>query len=269
MQPFRKHCLFPRDIYNKKEIKTPLTHQKMPKKKPISRETTVVLMNERKWYKPSRKVRKMATVKHWKEVHEKARRNPVKFWEQAAKELEWYEPWKTPFKQVKKNFFQWFIGGKCNIVHNALDRHMGTPTEKKTAIIWENDKGDSRKLTYKELNTAVCKMANGLRSLGIKKGDRVAIYLQNTPEIAISMLACAKIGAMHSVVYAGFSAHALRDRIDDAQTKILITSDVGFRSGKEIDMYSLCAEAVKGAKSIRKMVVVKRKNQHQKEEQKP
>lgn len=216
-------------------------------------------MNERKWYKPTRKARKAATVKNWKEAHAKAKRNPVKFWEQAAKELEWYQPWDKAFHQKKKNFYQWFVGGKCNIVHNALDRHMGTPTEKKTAIIWESDKGDRKTLTYKQLNTAVCKMANGLRSLGVRKGDRVAIYLQNTPEIAISMLACAKIGAMHSVVYAGFSASALRDRIDDARAKILITSDVGFRAGKTIDMYSLCADAVKGAKSLKHMVVVKRK----------
>ena len=230
----------------------------MPKKKASQRETTVVLMNEKKWYKPSRKICKMATVKNWKKAHETARKNPIKFWEQAAKELEWYEPWKKPFKEVKKNFFQWFVDGKCNIVHNALDRHMGTPTEKKTAIIWESDRGDSRKLTYKELNTAVCKMANGLKSLGVRKGDRVAIYLQNTPEIAISMLACAKIGAEHSVVYAGFSANALRGRIEDAKAKILITSDVGFRSGKIVDMYSLCHDALKGCKCVKKMVVVKR-----------
>lgn len=227
--------------------------------KKSSRETTVVLMNEKKLYKPSKAFVKQANVKDWKKAHAIARRNPIKFWEEAAHELEWYRTWKTPFKEVKKHFFQWFIEGKCNIVHNALDRHMGTPTEKKTAIIWENDRGDSRTLTYRQLNTQVCKLANGLKSLGIKKGDRIAIYLQNTPEIAISMLACAKIGAMHSVVYAGFSAHALRDRIDDAKAKILITSDIGHRSGKVVDMYSLCADAVKGAKSIKKMIVVRRR----------
>ncbi len=230
----------------------------MPKKKSVSRETTVVLMNEKKWYKPSRKVKENATVKNWKQVYKNALQDPFKFWAEAAEDLGWYRKWNTIHTEPKKHFHKWFLGGKTNIVYNCLDRHMGTPTENKTAIIWENDKGDSRKITYKELDTEVCKMANGLRALGIKKGDRVAIYLQNTPEIAISMLACAKIGAMHSVVYAGFSAHALRDRIDDAEAKILITSDVGFRSGKTIDMYSLCSEAVKGAKSIKKMIVVKR-----------
>ncbi len=236
----------------------------MLKKSVTQRETTVVLMEEKKWYKPSRKTKKMATVKNWKKVHQSARRNPVKFWEEAAKELEWYKPWKIGFREKKKHFFEWFVGGKCNIVHNALDRHMGTPTEKKTAIIWENDKGDHCKMTYGQLNTAVCKMANGLKSLGVKKGNRVAIYLQNTPEIAISMLACAKIGAEHSVVYAGFSAHALRDRIDDAEAKILITSDGGYRSGKVIDMYSLCNEALKGCKYIKKMIVVKRESRSKK-----
>jgi acetyl-CoA synthetase len=205
-------CFLAMLIYNKNRQ---FNSKNMPKK--ISRETTVVLMNEKKWYKPSAKVIKKATVKDWKRVHTAARRNPVRFWEEAAREIEWYKPWETPFKEVRKNFFQWFIGGKTNIVLNALDRHMDTPVEKKTAIIWENDRGDSRKLTYRQLNDAVCRMANGLRSLGVRKGDRVEIYLQNTPEIAISMLACAKIGAEHSVVYAGFSAHALRDRIDDAK----------------------------------------------------
>ncbi len=233
--------------------------KKVTKSKVLNRETTVVLMEEKKWYKPSTKVIKKAIIKDWKKVHAAAKRNPIKYWEEAARELEWYREWKIPFKEAKKNFFQWFLGAKCNIVHNCLDRHMGTPTEKRTAIIWENDKGDHCKMTYKELNKSVCKMANGLKSLGVRKGDVVAIYIQNTPEAAISMLACAKIGAVHSVVYAGFSAHALKDRIDDGKAKVLITSDVGYRAGKTIDMYSLCADAVKGSKTIKKMIVVKRK----------
>lgn len=227
-------------------------------KAPSQEEKTVVLLNEKKKYKPSRHTKKQAIVKNDQLVRTAARRNTVKFWETAAKELEWYQKWSKAFQEKKKYHFEWFVGGKCNIVHNALDRHMGTETEKKTAIIWENEKGKTIKLTYGELNQRVCKLANGLRSLGVGKGDRVAIYLQNTPEAAISMLACAKIGAMHSVVYAGFSAEALRDRIQDAEAKVLITSDFGYRSGKVIDMYSLCAEAVKGCKSLKKMVVVKR-----------
>lgn len=218
---------------------------------------TEVLLDEKKLYKPSARVLKQAKIKQWKAAHAKAAKDPVGFWEEAARELAWYEPWKKAFDYSKAPFYQWFTGGKCNIVGNALDRHMGTPTEKKTAIIWESDEGAKRKLTYGELNKAVCKLANGLKTLGVRKGDRVAIYLQNIPEVAISMLACAKIGAVHSVVYAGFSAHALRERIDDQQAKILITSDIGHRRGKVIDMKSLCDEALKGCRSIQNVIVVR------------
>jgi acetyl-CoA synthetase len=238
----------------------------MPKKKAPQKGKSRVLIKLAKVYKPSAKTVKAATVKDWKKIQKSALKNPIKFWEEAAKDLQWFKPWKTVVREKKKNFFQWFIGGQCNIVSNALDRHMGTPTEKKPAIIWENDKGESKILTYKELNIAVCKIANGLKSLGVKKGDRVAIYLQNIPEAAISMLACAKIGAVHSVVYAGFAAHALRERIDGIKAKILITSDIGHRAGKVMDMYSLCDEAVQGCKTIKHVIVVKRQPENAKKD---
>jgi acetyl-CoA synthetase len=223
---------------------------------------TEVLLTEKKIYKPSAKVLKHAKVKQWKAIHAKAAKNPVKFWEEAAKELEWYKKWENVFDDSEAPFYQWFVNGKCNIVHNALDRHMGTKTEDKIAIIWESDAGKRRKLTYKQLNKAVCKLANGLKFLKIKKGDRVAIYLQNTPEIAIAMLACAKIGAVHSVVYAGFSANALRERIDDEGAKILITSDVGHRRGKLIPMKELCDKAISGSRSITHVIVVRQDGVH-------
>ncbi|MBN2306436.1 acetate--CoA ligase [Candidatus Peregrinibacteria bacterium] len=219
---------------------------------------TEVLLNEKKLYKPSAKVLKNVRVRQYKAMTAKAVKNPKKYWEQAAEELEWYKKWHTVLDDSHKPFYKWFTGAECNIVHNALDRHMGTPIEKKTAIIWENDAGQRRKLTYRELNKEVCKMANGLKNLKVRKGDRVAIYMQNTPEIAIAMLACAKIGAVHSVVYAGYSSHALRERIDDQAAKVLITSDVGFRSGKVIDMKSLCDEAVQGSPSIQHVIVHRR-----------
>ena len=218
---------------------------------------TEVLLTEKKVYKPSAKVLKRAKVKQWKATGQKAAKDPVKFWEEAAKELEWYQKWDQAFDDSDAPFYKWFTGGKCNIVHNALDRHIGTKTENKTAIIWESDAGKRRKLTYKQLNKAVCKLANGLKFLKVKKGDRVAIYLQNTPEMAIAMLACAKIGAVHSVVYAGFSANALRDRIDDEGAKILITSDVGHRRGKLIPMKELCDKAISGSPSIQNVIVVR------------
>ena len=230
----------------------------MPKKQnsPSSNSAvTEVLLNEKKFYKPTAKTVKNATVKDPMAVIKKANRNPVKFWEQSARELEWYQDFTVVLDDSNAPFYQWYTDGKCNIVHNALDRHMGTPTEKKIAILWESDDGRKRKLTYKQLNTEVCKMANGLKSLGVKKGDRVALYMQNTPEIAISMLACAKIGAVHSVVYAGFSSHALAERMKDQRAKVLITSDVGHRRGKVIDMKKVCDEALKEYKSLKHMIV--------------
>jgi acetyl-CoA synthetase len=224
--------------------------------------TTDVLLNEKQLYKPSARVLKSAKIKKWKIVAEEARKNPVKFWEEAARELEWYKPWTKGFDNSDAPFYKWFVGGKCNIVHNCLDRWMGTPVEKKTAILWESDDGQKRKMTYKELNKAVCKLANGLKQLRVRKGDRVAIYLQNIPETAVAMLACAKIGAVHSVVYAGFSAHALRERIDDQQASVLITSDIGHRRGKIIDMKAVCDEALQGCRTIRHVVVVQQTHDH-------
>ncbi len=219
---------------------------------------TEVLLNEEKIYKPSAKTLKHALIKQYKATAAKAAKDPEGYWEKAAEELEWFKHWTAVLDDTNAPFFKWFTGAECNIVHNVLDRHMGTPVEKKTAIIWENDGGAKRKLTYGQLNREVCKMANGLKNLKVRKGDRVAIYMQNTPEIAIAMLACAKIGAVHSVVYAGYSAHALRERIDDQAAKVLITSDVGFRGGKVIDMKSLCDEAVQGSASIQHVVVHRR-----------
>lgn len=219
---------------------------------------TEVLLNEKKLYKPSAKTLKHARVKQYKATAAKAMKDPEEYWEKAALELEWYKPWEAVLDESNAPFYKWFVGAECNIVHNVLDRHMGTPVENKTAIIWESDAGEKRKLTYKELYLQVNKMANGLKNLKVRPGDRVTIYMQNTPEVAIAMLACAKIGAVHSVVYAGYSAHALRERIDDQAAKVLITSDLGYRAGKEIDMKGLCDVAVQGSASIRHMVVHRR-----------
>ncbi len=218
---------------------------------------TEVLLKEQKVYRPPAGVLKNAKIRDWQAARKAAAKDPLLFWQKAARELLWFKPWQKVLDARKKPFYQWFTGARCNMVANALDRHLGTPTEKKTAIVWESDNGRHRKLTYRQLNTAVCRLANGLKSLGIKKGDRVAVYLQNIPETAISMLACAKIGAVHSVVYAGFSAHALKTRIEDAKAKILITSNVGHRRGKTFAMKPLCDEALRGAKSIRHVIVVR------------
>ncbi|MFH1012674.1 MAG: acetate--CoA ligase, partial [Candidatus Peregrinibacteria bacterium] len=217
---------------------------------------TEVLLQENEVYKPPARFRNSRRYRNLKKIYQEARHDPEGFWAEAAQELEWYKKWRKVFDSSHKPFYQWFVGGKCNIVHNALDRHMGTPVEDKIAILWESDAGKHRKLTYRQLNTAVCKMANGLKSLGVRKSDVVAVYLQNTPETAITMLACAKIGAVHSVVYAGFSSHALATRINDGRAKILVTSDIGHRRGKVIDMKSVCDDALKECKTIQNVIVI-------------
>ena len=228
----------------------------MPKQS-NKRELTEVLSSSQKIYKPSKKIIKEAIVKDYNAALKKAARNPEKFWAEAAQDLEWFKPWDKIFDDSKKPFFKWFVGAKCNLTHNALDRHIGTKIQRKTAILWEDETGRTRKYTYLQLYQEVNKLVNALRGLGVKKGDRVAIYMPNIPEIAMAMLACAKIGAMHSVVYAGYSAVALAERIKDARAKILFTADGSFRRGKVINLKEIVDNALKQCKTIKKVVVTK------------
>ncbi|MCH9017868.1 MAG: AMP-binding protein, partial [Chloroflexi bacterium] len=150
--------------------------------------------------------------------------DPEGFWEEVAKELSWFKPWDKVF-QWDYPTFKWFLGAKCNITYNALDRHLTNGNKNKAAFIWLGEDGSERVFTYGRLAQMVNRFANGLKSLGVKKGDRVVIYMPLSPEGAIAMLACARIGAVHSVVYAGFSVGSLRGRILDAQAKVVITAD--------------------------------------------
>ncbi len=189
----------------------------------------------------------------------KGQENFVGFWEEAAEELEWYKKWDQVLDDSNAPFYKWFVGAKCNIVHNALDRHVQSVRKNKVAIIWQGEPlKDIKKLTYYELYRRVNKFANVLKSLGVKRGDRVAIYLPNIPEIAIAMLACAKIGAVHTVVYAGFSAAALKERVNDAQAKIIVTADGLFRNGKIINLKNVVDEAILECPSVENVIVVKR-----------
>ncbi|HEU4338927.1 MAG TPA: acetate--CoA ligase [Planctomycetota bacterium] len=183
--------------------------------------------------------------------------SPEKFWEAFAKELHWFSPW-TGTLEWKAPDAKWFVGGTTNLAYNCLDRHLEGPRRTKTAILWEGEPGEVKKLTYEELHRETCKFANALKSLGVKSGDRVTIYLPMVPEIAVAMLACARIGAPHSVVFGGFSPDSLRDRMNDSKSKVLITADGGWRRGTIVPLKGNSDEALAGSPTIEKVVVLKR-----------
>ncbi|HJR59103.1 MAG TPA: acetate--CoA ligase [Vicinamibacterales bacterium] len=190
-------------------------------------------------------------------VYERAAQDPEAFWAAFAGELEWIEPWHTVLKWDPPNA-QWFVGGRLNASANCIDRHVRTARRNKAALIWEGEPGDRRTLTYWDLYREVSAFANVLKSLGVKRGDRVALYLPLIPELAISMLACARIGAVHSVVFGGFSAESLRDRINDAQAVLLVTADGGYRRGHIVPLKQMADEALNDTPSIRNVVIVQR-----------
>ncbi len=184
--------------------------------------------------------------------------NRFEFWEDMAKELHWFSPWEKTFEWTTKPFFKWFSGGKTNIVYNCLDRHKGTPTWEKVAFHWEGDKGETRTLSYKDLYQMTNRLAKGLQNLGVKKGDRVAIYMPMIPELAAALLAVTRLGAVHTVVFGGFAAPALSGRINDAQAKVVITADGNYRGGKLIELKKISDEALKDTPTIEHTVVVNR-----------
>ncbi|PDW03106.1 acetate--CoA ligase [Candidatus Viridilinea mediisalina] len=184
--------------------------------------------------------------------------NNEEFWADMANELEWYEPWTKVLDDSQKPFFKWFVDGKTNIVHNAIDRHARSWRKNKLALVWEGEDGTQRTFSYHALNREVNKMANVLKSVGVKKGDIVTIYLPRIPELPMFMLACAKIGAAHSVVYGGFSEAALADRLADAQSKVLITADGGFMRAKIIELKKIADEAMSRTPTVQTCLVVKR-----------
>ena len=190
-------------------------------------------------------------------IYEDAQRDPEGFWASIARELHWFRPW-TKVLEWAPPYAKWFVDARTNIAYNALDRHLGTPRRNKAAIIWEGEPGDERVLTYADLHREVSKFANVLKGLGVRSGDRVAIYLPMIPELPIAMLACARIGAAHTVIFGGFSAEALRDRINDAQAKVLITADGGWRRGNVVPLKRNADEALEGTPSIQHVVVVRR-----------
>jgi len=207
-------------------------------------------------YYPGRDFQKRAWVNN-KKIYKEAAKNPIKFWEEAAKELFWFKKWNKAFLH-KPPYFQWFVGGKINIAQNALDRNLEAK-KNKVALIWEPEpiEEKQRVFTYYDIFREVNRFANALKKLGVKRGDRVGIYLPMIPEVIFSMLACARIGAIHSVVFSAFSSKALQVRLQDTQAKILITADGYFRRGKVINLKESADEAIKETK-VEKVVVIKR-----------
>jgi acetyl-CoA synthetase len=191
-------------------------------------------------------------------LYQAAQADRIRFWEDQARELEWMSPWKRTLNWQPPHA-RWFEGGTLNVSSNCLDRHLGTARRNKAAIIWEGEPGDRRTITYWELHREVCRAANALKALGVKKGDRVAIYLPMVPEAAIAMLACARIGAVHSVVFGGFSSESLRDRINDAKAVCLITADGGYRRGSILPLKRFADDAIAECPSIQNVVVVQRR----------
>ena len=221
-----------------------------------------VLLKETKAYIPPPAFAKEALVPSAsarKKLSDAAARAPEKFWESAAKELHWFKPWRKTL-EWKVPFAKWFVGGRTNLAYNCLDRHLDGPRRHKAALIWEGEPGETRTFTYLQLHREVCLFANALKSLGVEKGDRVGIYMPLVPEAVVAMLACARIGAVHSVVFGGFSAEALRERMNDAGAKVVVTADGGWRKGAILRLKDAVDEAVKGAPSVKSVVVLKRAN---------
>jgi len=217
------------------------------------------LLDEQRSFPPPEGCRARAWVKDT-EIYDRARKDREAYWADWAKELEWIKPWDRVL-EWKPPHAQWFVGGKLNASANCLDRHVKAGRGDRVALIWEGEPGDVRRITYAELLAQVGRCANVLKSLGVKKGDRVAIYLPMVPEVAVAMLACARIGAPHTVVFGGFSAESLRDRINDAGAKVLVTADGGYRRGSIVPLKQNADEALTGTPSIEKSVVLKRTGQ--------
>lgn len=219
------------------------------------------MMDEKRVFKPSEEFSSKAHIKSMQEYEEQYRHsieNPEDFWAQKAEALDWFKKWDSVFHYTEYPFVKWFEGGKLNVSYNCLDRHLSSWKKNKAAIIWEGEDGETRTFTYAQLHIEVCKFANVLKKLGVKRGDRVCLYMPMIPELAIAMLSCTRIGAIHSIVFGGFSAESLKQRIEDSEAKILITSDGSFRRGKVIPLKKNADEGVKGCKSVEHVVVVKR-----------
>ena len=232
----------------------------------MSQSTIESVLQEERLFQPPAEFSQTAQIKSLEEyqrLYEQAKAEPEKFWAKLAeKELHWFQTWDKVL-DWQPPFAKWFIGGKLNISYNCLDRHLTTERRDKIALIWEGEPGDSRTFTYSQLHREVCQMANVLKQLGVQKGDRIGLYLPMIPEAVIAMLACTRIGAPHTVVFGGFSAEALKDRLLDAQAKVVITADGGWRKDAMVPLKTQVDKALEdhGVPSVHSVLVVKRTGQ--------
>ena len=220
------------------------------------RRDTDVLLDEKRIFKPSVETVERAHVKNWETELEKGK-DFKKYWAEKAEQFEWFQQWDEVLDESNKPFYKWFVNGKINLTYNAVDRWLDTDKRNQVAILYTNERGHERKITYYELYREVNKLANAFKNLGVKKGDRVSMYLPMCPELLISMLACARIGAIHSVVYSGLSVGAFVERVNDAKAKVLLTADGTFRRGKVIDLKKISDEAILQCPSVETVIVVK------------
>jgi acetyl-CoA synthetase len=222
------------------------------------------LQHEDRVFPPPPEFSEKAHIKSMAELESlraEASADPEAFWARMAEELHWFKKWDTVLNWQPPHA-EWFGGGRINVSYNCLDRHLQTWRRNKAALIWEGEPGDIRTLTYQQLHNEVCKFANVLKGAGVERGDRVALYMPLIPELAISMLACARIGATHSVIFGGFSSAALIDRLNDASCKLVVTADGGWRRGKEVKLKPAVDEALKQTPSVKSCIVVRRTGEH-------
>src|SRR5262244_683917 len=218
------------------------------------------ILQEQRKFEPPAEFSRHAHVKslaEYEALYKESVDEPDKFWSRIANELHWFKKWNNVL-EWNCPWAKWFVGGEINLSYNCLDRHVATWRKNKAAIIWESEPGEIRVLTYQQLLREVSKFANVLKNLGVKKGDRVAIYMGMTPELPIAMLACARIGATHSIIFGGFSANALVDRINDAQAVAVITQDGSHRRGAEVALKPAVDEALASCPSVKNVVVYRR-----------